>query len=66
MNKRKTIYRGFNKRRKTRHIQVLVITASICLISGYGIYKVKDSKILENVSKKVSFIKLENPFKKRQ
>lgn len=64
MNKRKTIYRGFNKRRKTRPIQALVITASICLISGYGIYKIKDSNILENVSKKVSFIKLENPFKK--
>ncbi|MCR8746491.1 hypothetical protein [Romboutsia lituseburensis] len=64
MNKRKTIYRGFNKRRKTRHIQVIVITASICLISGYGIYRVKDSNILENISKKVSFIKLENPFKK--
>lgn len=64
MNKRKTIYKGFNKRRKTRPIQALVITASICLISGYGIYKIKDSNILENVSKKVSFIKLENPFKK--
>ena len=59
MNKRKTIYRGFNKRRKTKHVQVIIITASLCLVSGYGIYKIKESSIFENLSKKISSFNLD-------
>ncbi|HSQ89220.1 hypothetical protein [Romboutsia sp.] len=62
MNKRKTIYRGFNKRRKTKMIKVLLITVSLCLIGGYGYIKVKDSDIIQNLSKKISFLKLDNFF----
>lgn len=60
MNKRKTIYRGFNKRRKNNKIKVLLIMASVCLISGYGYTKIKDSNVIENLSQKISFLKLNN------
>lgn len=64
MNKRKTIYRGFNKRRKTKHIQIIIATASICLVCGYGIYKIKESSILETVSKKISSFNIDEIIKK--
>lgn len=60
MNKRKTIYRGFNKRRKNNKIKVLLIMASVCLISGYGYTKIKDSNVIENLYQKISFLKLNN------
>lgn len=64
MNKRKTIYKGFNKRRKRKSIKVLLITVSLCLIAGYGYIKVKDSDIVGSLSKKISFLKLDNFFSK--
>ncbi|MGL4911364.1 MAG: hypothetical protein ACRC3Y_02935 [Romboutsia sp.] len=64
MNKRKTIYRGFNKRRKTKHIQIIIITASVCLVCGYGIYKIKESSIFETVSRKISSLSLDEIIKK--
>ncbi len=65
MNKRKTIYRGFNKRRKTNTIKIISITASLCLIGGYGYIKVKDSNIIGSLSEKVSSLKLDNFFPKK-
>jgi len=65
MNKRKTIYRGFNKRRKTNVIKIILITASLCLIGGYGYIKVKDSNIIGSLSEKTSFLKLDNFFLKK-
>lgn len=60
MNKRRTIYRGFNKRRKAKVIQVVAIGASICLIGGYGYIKFKDSKIFTMLSDKVASFNLDN------
>ena len=65
MNKRKTIYRGFNKRRKINTIKIISITASLCLIGGYGYIKAKDSNIIGNLSEKISFLKLDNFFSKK-
>lgn len=65
MNKRKTIYRGFNKRRKINTIKIISITASLCLIGGYGYIKAKDSNIIGNLSEKTSFLKLDNFFSKK-
>ncbi len=36
MNKRRSIYKGFNKRRKNRVIKIYIVGSSICLICGYG------------------------------
>ena len=66
MNKRKTIYRGFNKRRKTNTIKIISITASLCLIGGYGYIKVKDSNIIGSLSEKVSSLKLDNFFSEKR
>ncbi len=65
MNKRKTIYRGFNKRRKNNKIKILLIMTSVCLISGYGYTKIKDGNIIENLSQKVSLLKLNNFLEKK-
>jgi len=65
MNKRKTIYRGFNKRRKTNTIKIISITASLCLIGGYGYIKVKDSNIIGSLSEKTLSLKLDNFFSKK-
>lgn len=65
MNKRKTIYRGFNKRRKTNTIKIISIAASLCLISGYGYIRVKDSNIIGSLPEKISFLKLDNFFSKK-
>jgi hypothetical protein len=65
MNKKKTIYRGFNKRRKTNTIRIISIIASLCLIGGYGYIKVKESNIIGSLSEKVSFLKLDNFFSKK-
>ncbi|WP_042275733.1 hypothetical protein [[Clostridium] dakarense] len=54
MNKRRTIYRGFNKRRKTKVIKIAAIGMSICLIGGYAFIKVKDMKVFTKLSSKVS------------
>lgn len=54
MNKRRTIYRGFNKRRKTKVIKIVAIGMSICLIGGYAYIKVKDMEVFTKLSSKVS------------
>ena len=42
MNKRRSIYKGFNKRRKkNRVIKIYIVGASICLICGYGYIQFK-------------------------
>ncbi|MBO3445684.1 hypothetical protein [Clostridium sp. CCUG 7971] len=56
MNKRRTIYRGFNKRRKTRVIKIAAIGMSICLIGGYAYIKAKDMKVFTKLSSKVSLL----------
>ena len=62
MNKRRTIYRGFNKRKKSKIIRIYVIGVSICIIGGYGYTKIKNSKVFENMKEKVSSIELKMPF----
>jgi len=61
MNKRKTIYKGFNKRRKNRLIKIYVIGAGICLLCGYGYIQFKNSNIFSNIKEKVSSIELKFP-----
>ncbi|MGL6107629.1 hypothetical protein [Romboutsia sp.] len=59
MNRRKTIYKGFNKRKKRKGLKVIIITISICLISGYTYTKVKDTDVFSNIVGKLSSIKLD-------
>lgn len=54
MNKRRTIYRGFNKRRKTKIVKIAVMSISICLIGGYAYIKTKDMEVFTKISDKVS------------
>ena len=42
MNKRRTIYKGFNKKRKRKEIKVIAISLSIGLIGWYGYTNLKD------------------------
>lgn len=57
MNRRKTIYRGFNNNRHKIDLRKYVITiACLCLIGYYSYTKIKDSKILEYVSAKIPFL----------
>lgn len=62
MNKRRTIYKGFNKRRKNRIIKIYIIGASICLICGYGFMQFKNSKIFNSIKENVASIELKIPF----
>ena len=62
MNKRRTIYKGFNKRKKNRMIKIYIIGASICLICGYGLIQFKNSKMFNNIKEKVASIELKIPF----
>lgn len=62
MNKRKTIYKGFNKRKKNRMIKIYIIGASICLICGYGYIQFKNSKVFNSIKEKVASIELKIPF----
>lgn len=54
MNKRRTIYKGFNKRRKRNELKVIAVALSICLIGGYGYIKLKDNKFFTSISDKFS------------
>lgn len=54
MNKRRTIYRGFNKRRKRKEVKLIVIALSVCLIGGFGYTKLKDNKFLISIGDKLS------------
>ncbi len=58
MNKRRTIYRGFNKRRKTRVIQITALGISICLLGGVIFVKVKNMDIFNKIGSKISSIDL--------
>lgn len=62
MSKRRTIYKGFNKRRKNRIIKIYIIGASICLICGYGFMQFKNSKIFNSIKENVASIELKLPF----
>lgn len=62
MSKRRTIYKGFNKRRKNRIIKIYIIGASICLICGYGFMQFKNSKIFNSIKENVASIELKIPF----
>ena len=62
MNKRRTIYKGFNKRRKNRIIKIYIIGASICIICGYGFMQFKNSKIFNSIKENVASIELKIPF----
>ena len=62
MNKRKTIYKGFNKRRKNKMIKVYAIGAGICLLCGYGYIKFKNGNIFNNIKENISSIELKLPF----
>lgn len=62
MNKRRTIYKGFNKRRKHRMIKIYIIGASICLICGYGYIQFKNSNMFNSIKEKVASIELKIPF----
>ena len=56
MNKRRSIYKGFNKRRKNRVIKIYIVGASICLICGYGYIQFKNSNMFNIIKEKVSSI----------
>ena len=62
MNKRKTIYKGFNKRRKSKVIKIYIIGAGICLLCGYGYIQLKNSNIFNYIKEKVSSIEFKLPF----
>ena len=62
MNKRKTIYKGFNKRRKSKIIKIYIIGAGICLLCGYGYIQLKNSDIFNDIKEKVSSIEFKLPF----
>ena len=62
MNKRKTIYQGFNKRRKNKKIKIYAIGLSMCLLFGYGYIQLKNSKIFNTIKEKVSSIEIKLPF----
>ncbi|MGL5346066.1 MAG: hypothetical protein ACRDA3_01835 [Peptostreptococcaceae bacterium] len=64
MNRRKTIYRGFNKRRKRNEWKIIVVVVSICMIGGYGYLKLKDSTIFTSITKKVSAFNIGDNVKK--
>lgn len=53
MNKRRTIYKGFNKRRKIKVIKIASIGVCICLLGGGIFIKVKDINILNKLNDKI-------------
>lgn len=54
MNKRRTIYKGFNKRRKRNELKVIAVALSVCIIGGYSYIKLKDNKFFTSISDKFS------------
>ncbi len=62
MSKRRTIYKGFNKRRKNRMIKIYIVGASICLICGYALIQFKNNNMFNNIKEKVTSIELKIPF----
>ena len=62
MNKRKTIYKGFNKRRKNRMIKVYVIGVGIFILFTYGCVQLKNINMFNNIKEKVASIEFKLPF----
>ena len=62
MNKRKTIYKGFNKRRKNKMIKIYIIGTSIFIMCVYGFTQLKDSKIYNNIESKLVSVLAKMPF----
>ena len=60
MNKRRSIYKGFNKRRKNRVIKIYIVGASICLICGYGYIQFKNSNMFNSIKEKVASIRVKS------
>ncbi|WP_195937712.1 hypothetical protein [Romboutsia sp. 1001713B170131_170501_G6] len=57
MNKRKTIYRGFNKRRKKKTLRLILIMIPVISIGTFGVIKLKNSDIVKSIDEKISFFK---------
>ncbi len=57
MNKRKSIYRGFNKRRKNNEIKAMIVVVAICIAGGYGYTKIKNSDTLNGFKESISLDK---------
>lgn len=56
MNRRRKIYKGFNKRRRVKINRFIVVGICTCIIGGYTYNKIKNSSIVETLSNKVSAI----------
>lgn len=54
MNKRKTIYKRFNKRRKMKSLKFISAIICICLLGGITVTKLKDVNILNKISQKIN------------
>lgn len=54
MNKRKTIYKSFNKRRKMKSLKFISAVICICLLGGVTVTKLKDVNILNKISQKIN------------
>ena len=54
MNKRKTIYKSFNKRRKMKSLKFISAIICICLLGGITVTKLKDVNILNKISQKIN------------
>ena len=62
MNKRRTIYKGFNKRRKNKIIKVYIIGLGVFLSLICGYIQFKNSNIFNNIKEKIASIELNIPF----
>ncbi|RDY24052.1 hypothetical protein CHF27_005570 [Romboutsia maritimum] len=62
MNKRRRVYRGFNKKHQVKKMRILTTILCLSLIGGYGYIKLKDSNIFNdfhmpsNLFEKISFL----------
>ena len=54
MNKRKTIYKSFNKRRKMKSLKFISAVICICLLGVVTVTKLKDVNILNKISQKIN------------
>ena len=64
MNRRKSIYKGFNKRRKNKEIKAIIVVVAICIAGGYSYTKIKDSDMFKNFSQYISLDGLSDMLKK--
>lgn len=54
MNRRRKIYKGFNKRHRVGVNRLIVVAICTCIIAGYTFTKIKNTKVVEFLSDKVS------------